>query len=498
MKRHLTENEIDFLVFGPEELSSQERQQWTAHIQRCSLCRQHHDLALQFRDDAYAHLAQGERRDDAAIADRIAGTSLALQLSFGSLKPPDDLLGTAVERSGSLRGGLRRFVETAARHPVRTAAAGLLAAALVIVTNLLLPSSQADLHSARIQNGVLTALDMNGNELWSRPARGMPEGSTDTDFIGPEGSIGPNKPLVLGDIHSRGGTELLVFWAALPQTADLTFSPESLYCFAANGDLLWTRAYRPGGFNPFMSEKRGSWRINRVAAAKFSDSARKRAFVCIFYAPFSPGALLEIDGETGQTLQEYSHFGYLNLLPYYGGSKAEKRIIIYGTNNAYSKPFLAVLDPDRISGFGPTPKNARHYGYSGESKGSDLAYVVFPRTFLGDWFGAHRLNEIDAVYLSEDGSFVVQTREFPPLPGTTPLSGHVLYSFDSNLRLVSVTFSDPLQQSHKRLIREGHALRPLDSAYAEELKNAVEYWNGTTFVRYRDMTHAPLLTPRLR
>jgi len=117
-----------------------------------------------------------------------------------------------------------------------------------------------------------------------------------------------------------------------------------------------------------------------------------------------------------------------------------------------------------------------------------LLYLMFPRTFLGERFGRHRQNEIQAVYLAGDGSFVVEVREFPPLPEiTNPLSGHVLYSFDSSLRLTSVTFSDPLLQAHRRLVGEGYILPPLDSAYAQELKTAVQYWNGKTFVRFRDI-----------
>jgi|GEM_PF-6375083 len=488
MKRHLTETEIDFLVFSPAELSQRERQEWTVHIERCSICRRHHDLAIQFRDEANAKLIQGENREDSAIADRIAGTSLALQLSFGSLKPPDDLLGTAVERSGSLRGGLRRFIQTAARYPARTAAAGLLAAALIVLTNFLLPSAPADLHSARIHNGILTAYDENGNALWTKPARGMPEGSTDTDFAGPEGSLGQNKPVIIADVHPRKGTELLLFWAAIPQARDLTFSPESLYCFASNGDLLWRQTYQPKEFAQFMDEKRGSWRINRVVHFENPQLSRPRLFACIFYAPFSPGALIEIDGESGNPLQQYSHFGYLNLVPHPLTIDGKARLMIYGTNNAFSMPFVAVLDPDIIAGFGPAPQEPRHYGYSGEQKTTELLYLMFPRTFLGERFGRHRQNEIQAVYLAGDGSFVVEVREFPPLPEiTNPLSGHVLYSFDSSLRLTSVTFSDPLLQAHRRLVGEGYILPPLDSAYAQELKTAVQYWNGKTFVRFRDI-----------
>ncbi|MEP0822532.1 MAG: hypothetical protein HRF44_06755 [Ignavibacterium sp.] len=486
MKRHLTETEIDFLVFNPGELSQRERQEWTAHVDRCSICRAHHDLAIQFRDEVNAKLNQSESRDDSAIADRIAGTSLALQLSFGSLKPPDDLLGTAVERSGSLRGGLRRFIETAARYPVRTAGAGLLAAALIVLTNFLLPSPPAELHTARIHNGILTAYDENGNALWTKPARGMPEGSTDTDFMGPEGPVGPSKPLIVADIHSRAGTELLLFWASIPQVTDPSFSPESLYCFASNGDVLWVNAYQPKEFAEFAKEKKGSWRINRVLDFKDKGATRRHLFVSTFYTPFSPSALLEINPENGLPVQQYCHFGYMHPTTFIDRATGKTRIMAFGTNNALSRPFLLKLDPENLSGFGPTAGDPLRYGYSGGPGGSELLYITFPRTFLADRFDLDRQNHIGEILQAEDGSLVVEVRELQRISRINPqLRGSVHYSLDPNWRVSSVTFSDELLQSHRRLLREGHVLPPLDSAYAEELKNAVQYWNGKTFVPFQ-------------
>lgn len=482
-RKHLTEVDIDFLVFHPEELSAREKQDWTLHIDRCSLCRQYYDLALQFREDVYERLAKGAGRDDAAIAERVAGNAWPLQLTFGKLSPPERLFVVPVEQKSGLRGGLRRVIDSTTRYPFRTAGGvGLFGAMLLFTANLLTMGSPANPHVAKIQEGILKVFDAEGDLLWSRPARGMPEGSTEADFIGPMGSVGPDKPVVLADVSSEDGTELLLFWSALIGPENPSFSPESLYCFSARGDLLWAQSYRSPGFERFVRQKRGSWRINKALPIMTDSGPRPRLFVGLFNTPFSPGALLEVDGESGKPLQQYAHFGYLSARPFKDLS-GKTRILVYGTNNAYSKPFLALLDPNSISGFGPTPGKPEEYGYSEGRRGNELAYLLFPRSFLGEQFAVHRQSDIEEIFLSGDGSIVAVVREFPPLPGNmSDLGGHVLFSFDFQLHVISVTFSDPLIQTHRRLVRQGHRLPPLDNAYAERLKQSVQYWDGEKFV----------------
>lgn len=487
MKRHLTENEIDFLVFGPEELSSQERQQWTAHIQRCSLCRQHYDLALRFRDDAYAQLSQGERRDDGALADRIAGTSLAVQVSFGSLKPPETLLGTPVERAASIRGGLRGLVRLAARSPVRTTAAGLLAAALILAGSLRLISSPSTLHSARVQNGILTAYDTEGNELWKKPARGMPEGSTDLGFVLLKDSLGDHLPVKVLNVHPSRGNELLVFSPVLMDPED-SFQPGILYCFDSQGELLWSRKYEPEGFKDFTNKNKGNWGIAKTFGLAGPPDAPNRLFVCVFYTPFSPSALLELDGTTGAVLQQYAHFGFVTAKPY-RNEQGVVRLLLHGTNNSYRKPFIALMDPDAVRGFGPTPLDPSTYGYRGASGGKEIAYILFPRSELSQRFGRDLQNAISHVQVHEDGTFVVVVDEFPSESKVgKQLAGTILYSFDSHFRVTSVIFSDVIQQTHKHLLAAGESLRPLDSLSAYQLRDSVEYWNGKTLVPFHALT----------
>ncbi|GJQ21944.1 MAG: hypothetical protein HBSIN02_22990 [Bacteroidia bacterium] len=487
MKRHLTETEIDFLASGSEELSQRERKEWTAHLERCIVCREHYDIAERFYNDLQAALAGGEKREDAAIADRIAGTTLAHQLSFGRLKPPDALLGTAVERSASIRGGLRGLLYLTVRYPGRTTAAGLLAAALVFALSLRLTPSTASIHSARVHDGILTAYDTEGRELWKKTARGMAEGNTEVGFSTSEGSLGDHFPVNVLDVHPSPGNELIVFSPILYGRPEDSFEPGVLTCFDSQGDVLWSSRYEPDEFNGFTNEKSGSWRIARTFTIPGRANAPQRLFVCIFYTPFSPSALLEIDGATGMPIRQYAHFGFLSAKPY-RTHDGVIRLLAHGTNNAYGKPFLALLDPGKISGFGPSPHDPEFYGYRGPRSNAEIVYVLFPRSEFAQRSSRDLQNHVQHVFLNPDGSLVADVNEFPTDPNADPdLAGSILYSFDSQLRVKSVMFSDVIQQTYKRLRADGIRLRPLDSLYANELRNSVEYWNGKGVVPLRGL-----------
>jgi hypothetical protein len=286
-------------------------------------------------------------------------------------------------------------------------------------------------------------------------------------------------------VHERPGPEVLLHGHPNDRLSPSDFSPEKMYCFDSRGDLIWSQSYPLEEFSSFREQKGGDWNIAGMfmvnGSLKNPNVRQHRLFIFMHNKPFSPSALVEVNGSTGARLQTYTHFGYITYA--YAASvagDARQKIFLSGMNNAYNKPFLAVLDPDSVSGVGPTPAEFRRELGGTGLPGTEMYYLLFPRTQMASSLSLRLYNNVQTVQHSPDGSFIVTVDEFnDDTPSNT--RGTILYSFDKEMRVKSVTFSDQLQRTYQLLWQQGKRFVPLDEQYAEKLKKEVQYWDGEKF-----------------
>ena len=239
---------------------------------------------------------------------------------------------------------------------------------------------------------------------------------------------------------------------------------------------MWKRSYSPREFESFNKIRKGKWRVSGLFTVG-SSKGIDRVFVFVYNAPFSPCVLMEIVGATGSPIQTYAHFGYMTQIAV-AGSGEETRILAGGINNSFNQAFLAVLDPDALSGIGPTAKGL---DIDKGPPATEMYYLLFPRSELSDKLSMYPYNGVGTPIMAfEDGSFVLTVDEFDG--EIDSLKGAVLYSFDTELGLRSVTFSDPLLRTYELLSRAGKKFRPLNDEYAKTLGEMIRYWDGDKFV----------------
>ena len=496
MNSHLKEYEIDLLITSPESITEEDKLRFTAHIEKCELCKEHLQTAKEFYAELGERFEKEPKDKDSILASRIYKSKTALKISFLSTernleyskKPQGEIVEfTEIKPSLALR-----VINLAVQYPFKAAGGfGLIAAAFFLVLNITSTPSKSYPEYAKIKDGQLTVYDINGNSLWQKSALGLPDGSTLTGFQNSEGTLIEQTFILIEDVHSNPGPEVLIFGLNVFDYSKPDFALDTLYCFDVHGKLLWSKTYNVKEFKQYKEKKGGFWKIRDMITIKKNDKKSDRLFISINNLPFAPSALLEIDGLTGKEIHTYAHFGTIRELSAQNIPETNlTRIVICGVNNGYNKSFLAVLDPDFVSGTGPGSK-----GYDNDKtkqNAKEIYYILFPRTHLAHGFSGTLYNMPRKILINSEGTIIISIGEFPDEPDIK--KGNLFYTLDKDINVKSVTFSDDLKDRYNQLSsqgalldKQGNILEPLDSSYAETLKKAVLYWDGEEFVS----THTP-------
>lgn len=490
MNNHLQEYEIDLLITSHESIGEEDNKRYLAHIEQCALCREHLQIAQEFFADLNERLKKEPKSHDSNLANKISKSKTSLQLSFLSternleyLKRPAEEVIEFIEIKSNLAV---RIINLAMRYPVRTAGGlGLIAAAIILFLNITSSPSKSYPEYAKIKDGQLTVYDKNGKSLWQKRAMGLPEGSTLTGFQSSEGNLIEPTFILIEDIHPQSGPEVLIFGLKVYEHLKPDFALDTLYCFDMNGNLLWSQTYTVKEFKQYKEKNGGFWKISNILFVKKNGKNPNRLYISINNLPFAPSALLEIDGSTGEEMQVYAHFGTIKqLLPQLIAGTNQTRIVISGINNGYKKAFLAVLDPDFISGKGPGSKGYDEDGTTQKAK--EIYYILFPRTHIGESFSGALYNLPRKMIINSEGTIIISIGEFPDELDVT--KGNVFYTLDKDIKVKGITFADDLRHKYDQLSvngvlldKKGKSIEPLDSIYAETLRKSVQYWDGEQF-----------------
>jgi hypothetical protein len=171
------------------------------------------------------------------------------------------------------------------------------------------------------------------------------------------------------------------------------------------------------------------------------------------------------------SIQSFAHVGYLPRFAAgdFDGDGA-KEIVAGGTSNGLNAAVIAVLDPAHMNGSSPAI-----YQRQFENLGDDVAkyYIKLPRSAL---CGIPEMKvdkpEVTRINVDEDAM---------PTFAVTEKDCTLIFSFDRNWRCTGIVPHSSYKSQYE-LLQKAYHLPELNS-HLKDLKNQVEYWTGTDWVR---------------
>lgn len=275
--------------------------------------------------------------------------------------------------------------------------------------------------------------------------------------------------LVMKDIDKDGRVEVLL---AL-KTQD-EFNEGRLLCFNDRGKLIWE--FSAGRELPFGGAVYArDYRIQGFDLHDFDGDGLPEIFFVAYHKPDFP-CQLGVLNVAGELVREYWNSGYFSDIVYADiDEDGREEILAAGINNEYGKGCLAVFAPDRISG--SSPQLISDFTCKNLAPGSERYYILFPRT------------DVDLVDYPVESIMTIdllRNRRFH----LTALLSRIFFELTPGMDVVYVHSSHAFQRQHAAAVRQGKVRSRLDSAYFENLRLGVLYWDGTDWVSTR--------TPNLR
>jgi len=216
-----------------------------------------------------------------------------------------------------------------------------------------------------------------------------------------------------------------------------------------------------------------------LAAGDFDGDGSPEVFVLANHDYF-PALILKLKAVDGRELGHYVHIGALQQMRFAdldGDGKSE--VLLCGVNNAFRMACLLVLDSRLVAGRSPWQGD---YELAGYPPGLERAYVLFPRTIVGQVFQyVMKFNIARWMVIEESGRrFHVVVREkiganeFPGGVDGVELS----YYFNFNFVCQSIGTNDDYDLLAEKLFNEGRIGVLPNYEYFEAHKRTLLYWNG--------------------
>jgi hypothetical protein len=278
------------------------------------------------------------------------------------------------------------------------------------------------------------------------------------------------------DVDGDGINE--VFW--VQWSDEKTKQPGKICCKSVLEDTVrWSISLRRAlDFPRKPDAKSDNFFPNQIAAGDFDGDGKGELFVNCTH-DFFPSLVMKLEAQTGKELGYYVHVGHLPSMKLVDlDHDGITEVLLCGVNNAFRKACLIVLDPRFISGHSPL---AGDYVITGYPPGLEKAYILIPKTIVGDAFLEESKNNSALAIFMQPASqnFFLLIREItvfdPPLKDKLV----VLYGyFGFDLRVQTFGTGDCYDLLAEKLFREGRISRMPDYAYFEEYKKTMMYWDG--------------------
>lgn len=259
------------------------------------------------------------------------------------------------------------------------------------------------------------------------------------------------------DIDADGKVEVL-----FSIQTENEFGEGDLYCLDAKGRRRWRfhggRAMTFGdtAFSP-------DYRIEAVVPEDLDGDGKLEVLVISDHNNDFPSLLTLLDCQ-GRTRGEFWNSGrFSDYLFRDINGDGRKEILVSGVNNEYRGGYFMILDASRIGG--GSPQADRRYSSPGVGPGSELCYVLIPRSDLA------RLREpVEGVVEIA----VLDNKRIQLFTGTSAL----YFTLGFDLKPAGVRSSHGFEQMRAEAVRAGQLKGTADGPYFDALLRGILYWNG--------------------
>jgi hypothetical protein len=324
-------------------------------------------------------------------------------------------------------------------------------AILLLAVLLLLPRRLPG--SFRVSGSTLIVLDEEGREFWRHRFPAPLE----------EASYTPAAFRAGFWTGILGGRRVVLFRLTPHPIAE-----EALYCFTADGKELWH--YVPGRA---VTTDAGSsyappFALSGFVVAPFGSNGESLIAVAALQNTWWPSQVTLLTPD-GKVAREYWHAGYLDRLATIT-LQGHAVLLAGGVNNARHAATLVALDIAHWRGASVEENPA--FQYRGMQPGIELRRFIFPRSRLNERL--ERYNAVESLTtVGDDVTVAVREQFTPPYPQT-------FYTFDQQLHLQSVGFSDMLLRQYHDLALSHALVTDWNAADEEALSHVTDIHDGKT------------------
>jgi hypothetical protein len=390
---------------------------------------------------------------------RIGGSEKARVFSY-----PDELDRWLDDQARSTRGIRRLPVRPIFRRMLVLLPLVLIfgATAYVLIGSL---TADRNPFGFRIERTLLVVLNQAGRELWRYDTRieNLIEDRSyreDAQYKRRvEGGFISFPKIVIKDVRGDGKNEVLFSIQTQDESRE-----GSLICFNSRGRRLWSFE---GGRELSFGRKTYSadYRIKGFDVSDIDGDGTSEILVFSVHNPDYPCQLAVLDGE-GTLRQEFWNAGYLTDYALYDlDANGRQELLLTGMNNEYGKGFLAVFDPEDIRGMSPQVSDS--YRCPEISPGSQLAYVLFPRT---DVRAEYPVDAVLSLRVLNNGHLSL----------TTHLNS-LIFELNPDLSVFHVTLSNTFKEMHNAARAAGEVSSTLDEVYLGRLRDGLLYLHGESW-----------------
>ena len=200
----------------------------------------------------------------------------------------------------------------------------------------------------------------------------------------------------------------------------------------------------------------------------FNNDGTDEIFVISYHRPDWPTQLVLLDYQ-GKKIGEYWNAGQLDdYLVTDLDDDGKKELIAVGLNNEYRQGCLLAFDPQKVTG--GSPQTEADFISPDLGRGSELYYVLFPRTDVD--LAGHSVEYESIVRIRQVDDIVFRLDTF--------LSG-IFFFLDHRFVVRDITFSHQFMRFHNEARRNGLIVSVLDEEYGRKLKAGLLYFDGASW-----------------
>lgn len=286
----------------------------------------------------------------------------------------------------------------------------------------------------------------------------------------------PQHGYAFADVDGDGNRDIIYAQNDGARTGGSTeLIARSLY----NDRQLWARTISPDfDFPERPDSKAGFFNINDVVVGDVDADSIPDLFVASSHTPSFPGMVQRIAVGTGAVLQTYvstGHMADITLADLDEDGSVE--LFLCGTNNAFNRAYIAMLDARAIDGCSP---HTAAYRCVRPSTGNEKAYALLPRSILGATLGVDQKGN-GALFVRVDsmkGEVTVCVNDNRGNATPVPVKEGIIlnFVFDRNMDPVTIITGDSYDRIASWAVEQGLLPEEPSPAYRERLKRQIRLW----------------------